>query len=83
MSKYRIIKSLAMDEDEPYFLQYWNEGHLTWMPVEGYQGNYSVYAHPLQYKTLKEAKKEIEKRKATEELKATSSEVVWEDEDAA
>ena len=81
MSKYRIIKSIAMDEEEPYYIQYWDEHHLTWEPIEGYRFGYSVCERPLHYKTLKEAKQEIKKRKATEELKATPSEVVWEEED--
>lgn len=81
MSKYRIIKSIATNKKEPYFIQSWDEQALTWRPVTTWTVYHSAYETPLCCRTLERAKKEIKKRKQIEHIKATPAKVVWEEED--
>lgn len=70
MSKYRIIKAIAKDEDRPYFVQEWDATISSWLPY-----------FTSGYKSLKEAKSRIQSIHNFEQRKNTPAEVVWEEED--
>lgn len=74
MSKYRIIKSLAINQYEPYIVQKWESATANWVNVT------YVYDH---FKTLKAAKQWIEETEAEKELRKTPAEVVWESDDVS
>lgn len=83
MTKYRIIKAVAISEDYPFTLQRWDSARLTWEFCAGscYDRNYGNGSCYGWFKNLKQAKEFLVNLKREEEIKATPPEVVWEEED--
>lgn len=70
MSKYRIIKSIARDEGEPYFIQEWKPETANW-----------EMAYTSGYGTLKLAQQRLKEWREYASRKLIPAEVVWEEKD--
>lgn len=70
MEKYRIIKSIAKDEDKPYFIQEWKPETANW-----------EMSYSSGYKTLKLAQQRLKEWRKYYDRKNTAAKVVWEEED--
>lgn len=71
MQKYRIIKSVAKDEDHPYFVQIWDPAMASWTLLNCMSG----------LKTLKAAKKYLEEERKYDDRRKVPAEVVLEEEE--